>query len=233
MHIFYDLCNRSNINWWDGTIKLFAGLQSSASIAAASQSSSQSGSESASSNDGGAAASATSDSLSVNEAAAHIVVEGANIDKFEGSLRMSGASLQSIDTKAVAEVLADAYASSYAAAFASSYVQASASAAYSMGLHIGWPADIDWGITIPIGQSYQTVYRQVYASLFAQFNALAEAQAEAVVKLLSSAELKVNLGVQFEDIPGNTDLLKATGNTSAVLTCDLSKSLSSSANVEE
>lgn len=199
-----------------------------------SESSSQSGAASEGTSLGGISTETTTDLSSTNEATAHVLVDGANINQFEADLSMSGVVMHSVNTKAIAEVLADSYARAYADALATSNANASTLAELYAHLYVELLGItlVNWNPTWPFGQDYDSASDADRESLRAEFRAVATAQAEAIVNFLTSSNLNVNLGVRFENLPGTTDKLEATGNTSAILTCDISKALLSTATAQ-
>lgn len=218
----------------------YAGVRGGGTSSGSAESQAESEADSATESQTDSSAEINSDVSSSNEATAHISIEGANIDKLEANLSMTGAVLHSFSAEAIAEVLADAYARSYVEALAESSTSADSTAAefyahvYSdlyLHLHrfnLEWSTNlIDWNPTWTFGEDYDDASDEDRETLRAEFRVLADGQAEAIVDFLASAELSVNLGVRFEDLPGTEDLLEATGDTSAVLTCDISQSFSS------
>lgn len=162
------------------------------------------------------------ESYASNAASSHVVVKGANIKEFEGTLSMDGYSFNYLHAGAIADVLAQSYAATYADVYADAWVDAWADAgAYSeVCINIfGWYwcdyYDYDYGY------DYDGAYQYAYDYLWNsnELQAIAAAHAAAVVEALAESRLSVNLGVQFKNLPGTGDLLTATGNTSAVLTC--------------
>ncbi|MCI5161155.1 MAG: hypothetical protein D3917_03845 [Candidatus Electrothrix sp. AX5] len=159
------------------------------------------------------------ESYTSNATSSHVVVKGANIKEFEGTLSMDGYSFSYLRADAIADVLAQSYAATYADVYAHAYVNASASAdTYSeVCINIfGWYW-CDYNYNYDYDSAYQSAYDYLWSS--DKLQAIAAAHASAVVEALAESRLSINLGVQFKNLPGTDDLLTATGNTSAVLQC--------------
>jgi len=145
-------------------------------------------------------------------------VQGANIEEFTAQLGLSSGMLLAVKT----EVLTEAYANAIATSMAYALAEASAEAEAGGELSFFYDLPILGSGSLPIVTDYASASTsaQVIVEALDAITAQAEAIAQSSADTLAASTLDLSLSVQYEKLPGTTDLLQATAAGDLQLNCD-------------